>query len=63
MHRLETVPAWGQRNRNREVSGSGVEVGREGLADTVQRAAALRQRDGLITAVDLVCHRRLPKQF
>jgi len=53
---LETVPPWGQLNRNREVSGPGVEVGRERLADTVQGTSALRQRDGLIAVVILIGH-------
>src|SRR5262249_53597972 len=43
-----------QRNRNREVACAGVEIGREGLADTMQGAAPGGERDGLVGSARLI---------
>lgn len=57
---LESVATRRQRDRDREVAGAGVEIGREGLADAMQGTAALRQGDGLIAGVTLVRHGCVP---
>ena len=44
---LDTVAARGQHNRHGEVAGASMQIGRELLADTLHRAAALGKRDDL----------------
>jgi hypothetical protein len=53
---LKSVAPRRQSDRNREVAGAGVEIGGEGLADSLQRAAAMRESDTLIGRNWTGCH-------
>ena len=53
---LKAVAPGRQRNRHREVTCAGVEVGRKGFADPLDRASAFGKGNDVIRSTGLVTH-------